>query len=426
MKLLVIGNGGREHALVWKLSQSKKVDKIFCAPGNAGIAKLADCINIPANDVPNLLEFAKKADVDLTIVGPELPLVEGIVDVFLGNHLKIVGPVKEAARLEGSKIFCKNVLRKYGIPTANFRTFNNSKSAASFLKSTVFPLVVKADGLAGGKGVIICHNESEAVVAIEALMEKKIFGKAGENIIIEEFLSGKEASIMALTDGKSILALESAQDYKRVFDNDKGPNTGGMGAFSPAGYASEVDYNRVIKEILVPIVHAMNKEGCRFKGVVYAGVMFTKVGPKVLEFNVRLGDPETQSLMLRLKADLLSIFLALVNEKLNEVEIQWDERPALCVVMASKGYPGEYVTNYEISGIKDAEKNNDVAVFHSGTARKNGKLVTAGGRVLGVTALGATLEDARLTAYDAVNKISFKDVHFRKDIGKVSALVSVR
>ncbi|OHB72046.1 MAG: phosphoribosylamine--glycine ligase [Planctomycetes bacterium RBG_16_43_13] len=431
MKVLVVGSGGREHALVWKLAQSKLVDKIYAAPGNAGISKIADCIEINSDNIPGLLSSAQQLKMDFTVVGPEAPLVAGIVNVFTQNNLKIFGPTKEASQLEGSKVFAKNILRKYGIPTANYRVFNDSRSALSFIRTAKFPLVIKADGLCGGKGVVIANSESEAVVVIEGMMEKKIFGKAGEQIIIEEHLNGQEASIIAITDGINIVTLESSQDHKRAYDGDKGPNTGGMGAYSPAPVASDAEYERVIKDILVPIVHAMKKEGHCFRGALYAGIMFTDAGPKVLEFNVRFGDPETQPLMMRMKSDIAPLLLASSDKKLADFnDIEWDERPAVCVVMASESYPAKYETGREIKGIREAEKNKDIVVFHAGTARRqstkpNGKLITAGGRVLDVTAIGETLEKAQATAYDAVSKITFNGMHYRKDIGaKAIELIS--
>jgi phosphoribosylamine--glycine ligase len=416
MKILVVGSGGREHALCWKISKSPLVTKIYSAPGNAGIARLAQCVDITPDNVEGLLTFARKEGIDLTVVGPEGPLCKGIVNLFEENGLRIFGPSREAAELEGSKVFCKNLLRRYGIPTANYRVFNQSRAALQFVKSSQFPVVVKADGLAAGKGAVVCQTESEAVVAIEGMMEKKIFGKAGEQVVVEEYLNGIEASVMAFTDGSSIATLESTQDHKRVYDGDRGPNTGGMGAYTPAPVASERDYGRVIREVLVPIVHAMNKEKRRFRGILYAGIMFTKSGPKVLEFNVRLGDPECQPLMMSLKSDIVPAMLATIDEKLGDVDVIPDPRPAVCVVMASGGYPGSYETGYEITGIPEAEAGGAV-VFHGGTQEKEGKLVTAGGRVLGVTAQGKDLREAQANAYAAVRKISFKAAHYRTDIG---------
>jgi phosphoribosylamine--glycine ligase len=416
MKILLVGSGGREHALAWKISRSPLLTKLYAAPGNAGIADHAECVDISADNLDGLLEFARTQKIDLTVVGPEGPLCKGIVNLFNENGLKCFGPTKEAAELEGSKVFCKNLLRRYGIPTANYRVFNHAKSALQFAKSSQFPVVIKADGLAGGKGAVICHTESEAVVAIEGMMEKKIFGKAGENVVVEEYINGVEASVIAFTDGQSIATLDSAQDHKRVYDGDRGPNTGGMGAYCPAPVASERDFTRVIREVLVPIVHAMNKEKRRFRGILYAGIMFTKSGPKVLEFNVRLGDPECQPLMMSMKSDIVPIMLATVEEKLGEVQLESDPRPSVCVVMASGGYPGAYETGYEITGIADAEATG-AKVFHAGTSMKDGKLVTAGGRVLGVTAQGKDLREAQANAYAAVKKISFKAAHYRNDIG---------
>ena len=340
MKILVVGSGGREHALCWKISKSPLVTKIYSAPGNAGIARLAQCVDITPDNIEGLLTFARKEGIDLTVVGPEGPLCKGIVNLFEENGLRIFGPTREAAELEGSKVFCKNLLRRYGIPTANYRVFNQPRQALQFVKSSQFPVVIKADGLAGGKGAVICHTESEAVVAIEGMMEKKVFGKAGEQVVVEEYINGVEASVIAFTDGQSIATLDSAQDHKRVYDGDRGPTTGGMGAYTPAPVASERDYGRVIREVLVPIVHAMNKEKRRFRGILYAGIMFTKSGPKVLEFNVRLGDPECQPLMMSLKSDIVPAMLATIDEKLGDVDVIPDPRPAVCVVMASGGYPG--------------------------------------------------------------------------------------
>jgi phosphoribosylamine--glycine ligase len=415
MKVLVVGSGGREHALVWKISRSPRVEKIFAAPGNAGIARLAECVDITPDNLEGLLEFARKRAVDLTVVGPEGPLCRGIVNLFQERGLRIFGPTQEAAELEGSKVFCKNLLRRYGIPTPNFRVFNQSRSALQFIRSSQFPLVVKADGLAGGKGAVICHSESEAVVAVEGMMEKKVFGKAGEQIVVEEFLNGVEASILVLTDGQTIAPLTPTQDHKRVYDGDRGPNTGGMGAYGPATVAGERDSQRVTREILVPIVHAMNKEKRRFRGLLYAGIMFTKSGPKALEFNVRFGDPECQPIMLTLQSDLVPLLEATIDGRLDDAELETDPRPAVCVVMASGGYPGAYETGYEVAGLEEAEAGGAV-VFHAGTQLRDGKVVTAGGRVLGVTAQGADLREARDRAYAAVKKISFKAAHYRSDI----------
>lgn len=419
MKILLVGGGGREHALAWKLSRSPKLTKLYAAPGNPGIARLAECVDIAADNVDGLLAFAKKEKIDLTVVGPEVALCKGIADLFQENGLRLFGPSKGAAELEGSKVFCKNLLRRYGIPTPNYRVFNQSKAAVAFVKSSPYPLVVKADGLAAGKGAVICHTESEAVVAIEGMMEKKVFGKAGDQVVVEEFINGVEASVLAFTDGSSIAPMETTQDHKRVYDGDRGPNTGGMGAYAPAPVASERDFQRVIREILVPTVHAMNKEKRRFRGILYAGIMYTKSGPKVLEYNVRFGDPECQPLMMMLQSDLVPILEAVIDDKLGDVDVTWDPRPAVCVVMASGGYPGSYETGYPITGIEAAEAGG-AAVFHAGTAVVDGKLVTAGGRVLGVTAQGKDLREAQGNAYAAVKKIEFKAAHYRNDIAAKS------
>ncbi|MHC4607618.1 MAG: phosphoribosylamine--glycine ligase [Planctomycetota bacterium] len=416
MKILVAGGGGREHALVWKIARSPMVKKVYCAPGNAGIAKDAECIDITPDNIDGLADFVRRESVDLTVVGPEAPLCKGIVNSFVEQKLKVFGPTKEAAELEGSKVFCKQLLRRYGIPTPNFRVFATSKAALTFVRSAQFPLVVKADGLAAGKGAVICHTEGEAVVTIEGMMEKKIFGAAGERILIEEFLNGQEASVMALADGRSIVTLETTQDHKRVYDGDRGPNTGGMGAYCPAPVVSENIMSRVIREILVPIVHALNREKRRFRGVLYAGIMCTKSGPKVLEFNVRFGDPEAQPLFLRLKSDLVPLMLATIDDKLDQVEVEWDPRAAVCVVMASGGYPGSYETGYGITGLDALESDENVAVFHAGTQMKEGKIATSGGRVLGVTALGEDIARAQENAYAAVKKVEFPGAHYRKDI----------
>jgi len=417
MKILLIGSGGREHALAWKIRQSPLCDRLYCAPGNAGIASVADCIDIAPDNLDGLAAFASKELVDLTVVGPEAPLCKGIVDLFHEKKLRVFGPAKVAAELEGSKVFCKELLRRNGIPTPGFRVFTNFKQAALHAKSAPHPLVIKADGLAAGKGVVIAHNADESMAALDNMMMKKTFGKAGDRVIIEEHLGGLEASVLAFTDGKSIITLDSSQDHKRVYDGDRGPNTGGMGAYSPAPVASDNDYERVIREVLVPIVHGMNKEKRRFAGLLYAGIMFTRSGPKVLEFNVRFGDPECQALLVRMKSDIVPLMIATIDGRLEEMDIEWDTRPSVCVVIASGGYPGNYETGYPISGLEEASRSPDVTVFHAGTTLKEGKVVTSGGRVLGVTALGATLAEAQTKAYDAVKKVDFTGIHYRKDIG---------
>ncbi|HEY3226234.1 MAG TPA: phosphoribosylamine--glycine ligase [Planctomycetota bacterium] len=416
MKILVVGSGGREHALIWKIAQSPLVEKIYAAPGNAGIARQAQCVDITPDNLEGLADFAARESVHLTVVGPEAPLCRGIVDLFRERKLRIFGPSKAAAELEGSKVFCKELLRRNGIPTAGFRVFSEAASARIFLKTAPFPLVVKADGLAAGKGAVVCANLSEAEGAIEQMMVKRAFGEAGARVLIEEFLSGVEASVIAFVDGRTIAIMESVQDHKRVYDGDRGPNTGGMGAYSPAPVAAEREAERVEREILVPVVHALNKEQRRFEGILYAGIMYTKSGPKVIEFNVRHGDPECQALVVRLKSDLVPILNAVIDGRLEESSIEWDPRPAVCLVVASGGYPGRYEVGYEISGLAEAEATADTVVFHAGTMAKEGKVVTSGGRVLGVTALGADLRAAQQAAYAAARKINFTGMHYRTDI----------
>jgi phosphoribosylamine--glycine ligase len=416
MKILVVGSGGREHALIWKIAQSPLIEKIYAAPGNAGIARQAQCVDITPDNLEGLADFAARESVHLTVVGPEAPLCRGIVDLFRERKLRIFGPSKAAAELEGSKVFCKELLRRNGIPTAGFRVFSEAASARIFLKTAPFPLVVKADGLAAGKGAVVCANLSEAEGAIEQMMVKRAFGEAGARVLIEEFLSGVEASVIAFVDGRTIAIMESVQDHKRVYDGDRGPNTGGMGAYSPAPVAAEREAERVEREILVPVVHALNKEQRRFEGILYAGIMYTKSGPKVIEFNVRHGDPECQALVVRLKSDLVPILNAVIDGRLEESSIEWDPRPAVCLVVASGGYPGRYEVGYEISGLAEAEATADTVVFHAGTMAKEGKVVTSGGRVLGVTALGADLRAAQQAAYAAARKINFTGMHYRTDI----------
>lgn len=417
MNILVIGSGGREHALVWKVAKSRKVKKIFCAPGNPGIAQLAECVNIKADDIKGLREFAIKEKINLTVVGPETPLTLGIVDSFEDKGLKVFGPCKKAAELEGSKVFAKNLMQKYGIPTAAYKVFKDPKEAKEYIKEHSFPLVVKADGLAAGKGVIICKTKEDAIDAIKLIMEKKEFGGAGDRIIIEEFLKGEEASFLAITDGKTVLPLPPCQDHKAVFDGDKGPNTGGMGAYSPAPVISAKLKKEIMGSIMIPTVKAMEKEGRSYKGVLYAGIMITDDGPKVLEYNCRFGDPETQPIMMKLRNDLVDVLLTAVEGKLSKIKLNCENKVALCVVMTSKGYPGDYEKGKEIKGIEEASKLKDVVVFHAGTAINGEKLVTAGGRVLGVTAMGVGIKRAINKAYEAVSRIKWDGAHYRKDIG---------
>lgn len=417
MNVLVIGGGGREHALAWKVSQSPLVDRIFCAPGNAGIAQVAECVERSANDLPGLVDFAKKEKIDLTLVGPEEPLCQGITDLFKKEKLRIFGPSKAAAELEGSKVFSKNICSKYLIPSGSARTFNNAQDAKGYLSAVdKFPVVVKADGLAAGKGVIICKDRETARNAIRSLMMERKFGRAGDRILVEEFLQGEEASILFFTDGKTIAPLESSQDHKPVFDGDTGPNTGGMGAYSPAPVITRSVMRQIEEDILIPVTHAMNREGRPYKGILYAGLMLTSTGPKLLEFNVRFGDPETQPLLMRLEGDLVEIILAVLEGKLDETVLRWKNDAAVCVVLASKGYPDSYEKGFPISGLDSLAEGADLKVFHAGTALKEGKVVTAGGRVLGVSALGGDILEAKRRAYNAVKAIRFEGMHYRTDI----------
>ena len=416
MNILVIGSGGREHTLVWKIKQSSKAKKIYCAPGNAGIASLAECVAIASDDIKGLLKFAKEKRIDLTVVGPEAPLVAGIVDEFEQHGLKIFGPNQAAAQLEASKAFAKEFLHRWNIPTAVYKIFDEKKPALKFLSQAQFPLVVKADGLAAGKGVVICKDLKEAEQAVDEIMVKKIFKSAGDRIVIEECLEGPEASILAISDGKHFFVLETAQDHKRIFDDDLGPNTGGMGAYSPAPVVTPEMMSKVIARIIEPTIRGMHKEGHPFKGVLYAGVMLTYQGPQVLEFNVRFGDPEAEAVLPRLKTDLIEIMLAAIDGKLEKLKLKWDDRPCVCVVIASGGYPGAYEIGKPIDGI-DGISDPDTMVFHAGTQIKKGSVVTNGGRVLGVTSLGVNMEEAIVRAYKAVDKIKFDRAFFRRDIG---------
>jgi len=417
MKVLVVGSGGREHTLVWKIAQSKKVDKIFCAPGNGGIKDQAELVNIKADDTEGLLKFAKKNNVDLTVVGPETPLVKGIVDRFSEGGLKIFGPPKDLAMLEGSKVFSKEAMKRFGVPTADFKVFDNPDEAKEYLKEKRSPIVVKADGLAAGKGVVVAKTVPEAEQAIDDMLVKKIFGTAGERIILEDCLEGEEASILVFSDGKNIAPLVSSQDHKRIFDNDRGPNTGGMGAYSPAPIVPEGMLGDIINLVFRPIIDGLAKEGKFYKGVLYAGLMLTKKGMVVLEFNVRFGDPETQAILPRLKSDLVDALMACIEGSLDKINLEWDGRTCLCVVCASKGYPGSYEKHIEIHGLEDARKIKDIIAFHAGTTCEDGKIFTNGGRVLGVTGLGDDIKSAKEYTYKAIDAIRFDGMHYRKDIG---------
>ena len=417
MKILVIGSGGREHALVWKIRQSPKVDAVYCAPGNAGIAEMAECVDISATDVKGLVAFATKMHIDLTVVGPESSLVEGIVDAFEAKKLRIFGPSQKAAILEGSKVFTKDFLKKYHIPTAAYRSFTSGQEAKKYLAGCSAPIVVKADGLAAGKGVIVAGSIQEATAAVDLIMKEKAFGSAGNTVVIEECLVGEEASFLAFTDGTTIRALPTSQDHKAVFDGDKGPNTGGMGAYSPAPVVTPAMTRYVIDNILAPTVRGMALEGRPYKGILYAGLMLNEKGVNVLEYNCRFGDPEAQPLLMRIETDIVDIFEACIDGALDRLEIRVDPRPTVCVVMASGGYPGQYATGKAIKGLKNAAKVEGVQVFHAGTKKAAGKIVTSGGRVLGVTAIGKDLAEAISRAYRGVAAISFADCHYRTDIG---------
>jgi phosphoribosylamine---glycine ligase len=418
MKILVIGGGGREHALVWKIAQSPAVRKIYCAPGNAGIAKQAECLPFSAEDVNPLADWAEKERIDLTVVGPEAPLTLGIVDTFEARGMKIFGPSRKAAELEGSKAFAKDLMKKYGIPAGESETFEDHGAAVRYVRDKGAPLVVKADGLAAGKGVIICRTVEEALAALDLIMVKKAFGQAGKKAVVEEFLEGEEASFLAFSDGETALPLPTSQDHKAIYDGDQGPNTGGMGAYSPAPVVSEKIHREVMNTVVIPAVRGMAAEGRRYRGVLYAGLIIRDGKPKVLEFNARLGDPETQPLLMRMKSDLIPVLQATTEGKLTGLKVEWDSRPTVCVVMASGGYPGSYEKGKVISGLEEAAKVPGAFVFHAGTALKGGAVVTNGGRVLGVTALGEGIGEAIRRAYDAAARISWEGAYYRKDIGQ--------
>lgn len=417
MKVLVVGGGGREHAIIWKLAQSTKVEKIYCAPGNGGIANLAECVPIGVMEFDKLTNFAKENEIDLTVVAPDDPLAAGAVDAFEAAGLKAFGPNKAAAIIEGSKAFSKDLMKKYNIPTAAYEVFESSSDAINYIKSqNKFPVVVKADGLALGKGVIIAATLEDAENAVHEIMDDKVFGAAGGKIVIEEFLTGPEISVLAFTDGKTMKPMVSAQDHKRAYDNDQGPNTGGMGTFSPSRVYTDEVAKECMDNIFIPTMNAMNAEGRTFKGVLYFGLMKTPDGVKVIEYNCRFGDPETQVVLPRLKSDLFDIFSAVVDERLSEIRIEWSDDACVCVVLASGGYPKSYKKGYKINGLKEAESQGAI-VFHAGTKLENGDILTNGGRVLGVTALGNNLDSAIKQAYEYAKLIDFKDMHYRRDIG---------
>ena len=416
MKVLVIGGGGREHALVWKLSQSPKVKEIYCAPGNAGIANLAECIEIRPDNLTGFLNFSKSHKIDLTVVGPELPLALGVVDEFQRAGLRIFGPTKAAAMIESSKIYAKQFMKTYHIPTAKAHSFDSIEKALGYARQQELPLVIKADGLAAGKGVMIAHTLAQAEESIDQMMHSRVFGSAGEKIVIEAFLTGEEATILAFTDGRGVSLLPASQDHKRLGDGDQGANTGGMGAYAPAPVVTPEIQGQVLRHIVKPTLHGLAEEGCPYKGVLYFGLMICKEGPKVLEFNCRFGDPEAQVVLPLLDSDLVDILEAVIDERLDQVTIRLKALAAICVVLASSGYPGESPRGFPVKGLKLAQKLKDVLLFHAGTALRNDRVVTHGGRVLGVTALGADLRSARDIVYKAIGKIYFEGMQYRKDI----------
>lgn len=417
MKVLVIGGGGREHAIIWKLAQSEKIDQIYCAPGNAGISELATCVNIAATDVPALTEWAVKEAVDLTIVGMDDPLMLGVVDAFEAKGLRIFGPRQNAAIIEGSKVFSKDLMRKYDIPTAGYEAFTDADKALAYFETCAYPTVLKADGLALGKGVLICNTKEEAIAGVQEIMVDLKFGDAGKTMVVEEFMTGPEVSVLSFCDGETVIPMVSAQDHKRAFDNDEGLNTGGMGTFSPSKYYTDEMHAEAMETIFKPTLAAMKSEGRPFTGIIFFGLMLTPNGTRVLEYNARFGDPEAQVVLPRLKTDLLDVFEAAIDGKLNEITLEWDERAAVCVVEASGGYPVAYKKGYEITGLEAQKSKDDVTVFHAGTKFDGDKVVTNGGRVLGITAMGENIEAARAVAYAAVEEVNFTDKQFRTDIG---------
>lgn len=416
LKILIVGSGGREHALAWKLRQSKKVAQVFIAPGNAGTAQIGTNIDIAAEDLNSLLSFAQKEKIDLTVVGPEIPLALGIVDLFEKNDLLIFGPSKKAAQIEASKVFAKRFMKKFGIPTGKFRIFSDYQKAKKYLKNCQFPQVVKADGLAAGKGVTVCWNLNEGLMTLKRVMIEKKFGSAGDQVVIEECLFGPEASVICFTDGQTVLPLLAAQDHKPIFDGDKGPNTGGMGAYAPTPLVNKKMMRWIVNKILKPTILGMKKIGHSYKGILYAGLILTTEGPKVLEFNCRFGDPETQPQLMLLKSDLVELILACIKGKLKRKGINWYPGFSVCVVLASKGYPGEYEKGFEIKGLPKREKVN-LQIFQAGTRLENGKIITSGGRILGVTSRALDLKQAIKKVYSGVKKIKFKNKYYRTDIG---------
>lgn len=417
MNILLVGGGGREHAIAWKLSMSPAISRLFFVPGNGGLSELGECFDLDIGDNEALAEFALAKAVDLTVVGPEAPLAAGIADVFQSKGLRVFGPTRQAAQLEGSKAFAKGIMSKSGIPTAAAELFSDAKEAIGYLDRLAPPYVVKADGLAAGKGVTVAPDRKTAIKAIEDCLTRRRFGSAGDRCLIEECLEGQEVSVLAFTDGETVVPMAPAQDYKRVYDDDEGPNTGGMGSYCPVPILEEETYNRIVGEIIEPAVAGLAAEGAEYHGVIYAGCMLTPDGPKALEYNVRFGDPETQAILPRLKNDLLEVMLATVERNLSHYTLNWTEDKAITVVLASGGYPDDYTTGRRISGLREAAADEGVAIFHAGTKRTRDGVVTAGGRVLDVTGLGGDFELARRRAYTAISKIGFEDMHYRSDIG---------
>ncbi len=417
MKVLVIGSGGREHALVWKLSQSPRVDKIFCTPGNAGISEIAECLDIKTDDIGALVNFAKYEGIDLTVVGPEAPLTAGIVDVFVKEDRRIFGPDKLGAQLEGSKVFAKAFMLKYGIPTAEYKTFTSYLHAKEYIQLKGAPIVIKADGLAAGKGVFVAVSVEESIDALKLIIKERAFGSAGDKVIVEQCLKGEEASFMVLTDGKTFIPLATSQDHKTVFDNDKGPNTGGMGAYSPAPIITESLEADIMKNIIKPVIKGLTKERINYRGIIYSGLMICDGKPYVLEFNCRFGDPEAQPVLMRLDSDLFDALKATSEGKLKDIKLSWKNDASVCVALTSKGYPGSYEKGKVIKGLDSLKNRDDLMVFHAGTSVDDKGFVTSGGRVLGVTALGKDIRGAKENAYQAIKKIHFDGMHYRKDIG---------
>lgn len=417
MKILVVGGGGREHAIVWKLSQSPKIEKVYCAPGNAGIAEYAQCVDIGVMEFQRLIDFAKEKEIDFTIIGMDDPLVGGVVDAFEEQGLKVFGPRKNAAIIEGSKAFSKDLMKKYNIPTAGYEVFEDYNKAKEYLLTQKMPIVIKADGLALGKGVLICSTLEEALNGLNEIMVDKKFGESGNKVVIEEFIEGPEVSVLSFCDGKTVVPMVSAQDHKRALDGDKGLNTGGMGTFSPSRIYTKELAKECMEKIFIPSLQAMASEGRDFTGILYFGLMITKDGPKVIEYNARFGDPETQVILPRLKTDLIEIMEACVKGELDKIDIEWFDNAAVCVVEASGGYPEDYEKGFTITGLEEIKKRNDIIVFHAGTKIKDGKVVTNGGRVLGVTGVGKNLEEAIKIAYEGVCVVDFEKKHFRHDIG---------